>query len=513
MPPKVPIFDPQANDTFGLHLERLRNASLREYTLESKAAALMTTVMMMGHGSNDQVQIPLKPFRTLQETLKKSPSFRKMLEDPGIEDLVTRGDTVNMFKKFHELETQRMAELDRKYKRPEDKQVVKQDAELLKKAMEELKGSAGTAPTAGSPEIVRRGVLYTEMMKQLEYAQTLTEKGIQLSGEQTKNLITSIKAYNDGNRSLNKPGAKVGGEKRAEGFSASMTLLKQYMPAGEFNRYCNALNEQRGLADPRDPGYVIAEAFGPERVLTGAKTAKELAAENQKRMLTKEFSPEIAAEAVAIQQLSGKDPNKMLTPEAVRQQTKKLMEPGTAFMRLMEDERSMEEIKNLYALGEAAEVVGDLNKGVEKETEELQKELRERSRRHTVLTALGEIRRSTMRLNNGMPNNRYFTEQYLANILASEQLAAHAKGDEKITYKDFRERAEELRKEPAFKRLAERYIQDPAYRKRINDGLTADRSGKTLADAYLAEQPRQRERDQAQPQAQPRDAEVRQPGI
>ena len=495
--PREPIFGPQEYETYSQYKERLEDAGLDEYTPASKAAALMTTVMLMQHG-NKNARIHKQSFQAAKNALTKSPVFKQMMESPEGLRLIQRNDTDGLFKLLGERTAKRQQELDRKYKRSGDREVVAKDAELLKKSIESLKNTAGTAAATGSPEQERRGKLYQEMMKQLEHAQALAEKGIQLSGEQTKALISSVKADNDGGKQNVNPG----GERQAEGYEESMTLLKNYMPAARFNRYCNRLNASRQVQDPADPNYAAPEAFEPQRITAGARPAKELIADNRRR-LRAAFGTEAAAEALAIRQLSKGDPNKLISPEELERQTAKINQPGTAFMRAMTDPRSREELERLAEMGEADTVA-----------DELGKEILEESRWRVVAAAQGEINRSIRRLTGDTPLNRHFTTQYLANILAAEQLAVNAKGDETITNASFRERAEEMQKDPAFQRLAERYISNPAFRANMNRGLQRDHSALSLANAYkLEQQPLQARRDREQPQAQNQEQPELQPAL
>ena len=157
-------------------------------------------------------------------------------------------------------------------------------------------------------------------------------------------------------------------------------------------------------------------------------------------------------------------------------------------MRAVEDPRARQKFQELADTGETDEIVGELNR-----------EIMEEARWHVVAAAQGEINRSIRRLTSGGPLNRHFTEQYLANILASEQLAVGARGDEKITNGAFKARAEELQKDPAFQRLAQRYMDNPAFRENMNRGLLADRSALSLRNALeLERQPLQARYDQAQ---------------
>ena len=510
--PRERIFGPQEGETYRQHLTRLKQADLADYTAASKAASLMAAMMLMQHGGKNH-PVDREQFNKTRRMLEENKSFQKMMKDPRSEALVRKNDTTALIAALAQTETERRQELNKKYKRPEEPEVVAADAKLLKAAIDGLKESAGNAPAAGSPENERRGRLYAEMMKQLEHARSLTEKGLQLSGESTKALIGSVKAYNDGGTKHVLPG----GEKQAEGFVQSMALLKNYMPAADFNRYCRRMNTGRGIQNPANPDYAAPEAFEPQR-LAGSKTAKQLTAENQDK-IRDSFTLDVAAEALAIQQLSGGDPNRLISPEALTRQKGKLKQPGTAFMKVMADDKAWEDLRHLADMGEAEEVVSDLNKGIDREKErsyenarKMQQDMQEQARKTVVRSAQGEINRSITHLTNGTPNNRYFTEQYLANILASEQLAMNAKGGEKITNGAFRERAEQLRQDPAFQRLADRYINDAAYRENMNRGLLTDRSAQGLAAQYQMEkQPVQARRGPEQPVRQAQQVEQPQP--
>jgi hypothetical protein len=284
------------------------------------------------------------------------------------------------------------------------------------------------------------------------------------------------------------------------------------MPAKQFKNYCRQMNFSRGVQDPQNLNYVTPEAFAPERMTAGAQTAKELIARNREQ-IRDSFTLDTAAEALALRQLSGGDPNRLITQQELDAQKSRLKRPGTAFMKLMSDDKTREELRHLADMGESEEVVSDLTKGVEKLEDRMEKELREQSRKKVIRTAQGEINRSIRRLTNGSVNNRHFTQQYLANILAAEQLARNAKGDELITNGAFKARAEELQKDPAFQRLADRYTDDPVFRETMNKGLLRDRSAMSLANAYALEQQplrARRDREQDQPQAQEREP-VQQP--
>ena len=121
--PREPIFGPHNEETYKQYLERLQDADLNEYTPASKAAAMMTTVMLMQHG-NQNAPINKQSFTTAKKALLKSPVFKQMMRSPKGVELLQSNNTVGLFQLLGNLTTKRQQELDRKYKRPEDKQLV-----------------------------------------------------------------------------------------------------------------------------------------------------------------------------------------------------------------------------------------------------------------------------------------------------------------------------------------------------------------------------------------------------
>ena len=483
MPKKQRMFSPHDYETYNAYLNRVQEEVGEEYDPSSKAATLMATSFLISvNGGGNKIASRVKILRGRKQ-LMNHPAFKMMEKDGTIKEMVKKNlSPEELIRTWQVNEQKYQDQLAQKYGRPADEQILESDNQLLKSALESLNKKGETLPTTGSPEIEFRGKQFKEMVKQLEYAQTLAENGVQLDPEQTKKLIETVQQYNDGS----KKGTKSGGEKQAEGFTEVMTVLQNYMPAADFRRYCGRVNENRGIADPEHPDFAAPESFAPER-LGGSKTVKELMAEAHEAMRNN-FGSDTVARAVAIQQLSGGNPNKLLRPEEIDLQASKLNAPGSAFSRVMQDEKAMENLGHLAAMGERVEVMSDLGKELEKQTREIDREAKER----VVWAAQGQINRSIRTLTGGTPLNRYFTEQYLANILASEQVGMNPQGDEKLTNKGFRERAEKLQEDPAFQRLAQRYMNDPSFRKQVNDGLLADRSAGALAQELQNERKPQR---------------------
>ena len=88
--PREPIYGFHDYETYGQYLERVQDASLNDYTPESKAAALMTTVMLMQHGNRNKV-IDKDSFRAAKNALIRSPIFKKMVKDPEALEMIQIG--------------------------------------------------------------------------------------------------------------------------------------------------------------------------------------------------------------------------------------------------------------------------------------------------------------------------------------------------------------------------------------------------------------------------------------
>ena len=486
MPGKQKMFGPHDYENYNTYLNRVQEETSEEYDPASKAATLMATSFLISMNGGGNKRVNRHRIYLGRTQLMNHPVFKMMRKNGAIDRMVKNQNMTpeELIRAWQVNEQKYQDQMARRYGRPAEEQVLESDNRLLKKTLEELKKKGENLPVTGSPEIEFRGKQFKEMVKQLEYAQTLAENGVQLDPEQTKKLIDTVQRYNDGSKKSVKPG----GETKAEGYTEVMTVLQNYMPAAEFKAYCRRMNHSRGIASPAHPDYAAPESFTLDR-LDGSKTVKELMAEAHESMRNN-FGSDSVARAVAIQQLSGGDPNKLLRPEEIDVQAARLNAPGTAFSRVMQDEKAMENLSHLAVMGERAEVMSDLGKELEKQTREIDREAKMRVAR----AAQGQINRSIRALTGDAPRNRYFTEQYLANILASEQMGMNPKGDEKLTIGAFRERAEKLREDPAFQRLAQRYMDDPGYRRKVNDGLLRDRSAGELARELQQErQPRRRQ--------------------
>ena len=260
------IFGPHEKETYRQYMERLKGD---ESLTRSRAAALMATSMMMQGKANQPVD--REQLHTLSRRLQKLPAFQRMMQDTKTVGLLRSGNGNGLVTLLADKETERQRSFER-YQRP--KEFVGEDARFLKTAVDSLK----QRPPAekDSPEGKQREKHYREVLKRLEQARELSEKGVQLSGEKTKALIQAVKNYNDaGKKDL------PGGVKEAEGSMEAMCVLSRYMPEKEFRSYCKRMNKAQGAASKSNPRHADPEAYPAGRLTGEAKTAGELFAESK----------------------------------------------------------------------------------------------------------------------------------------------------------------------------------------------------------------------------------------
>ena len=464
MPQEERIFGPHEGETYRQYRERLRDD---ESLTASRAAALMATAMLMKGRANKPMD--REAFYDASKKLQSQSSFRRMMKDLKATALLQNGDAAGLLGLFAEKEAERQRSFAR-YQRPTE--YVRGDAQILDAALARLESSP---PGTQTPEERRREPFYREMMKRLRQAKTLADDGIQLTGEQTKELVGVCMAYHDAGKKY-----LPGGEREAHGKTEVMCVLSRYLPEKEFRSYCRRINKAHGDLKPAEQGYTDPEAYPPDRLTGGARTAEEWYAQSRER-LTKQFSPEGCAEAAALQKLSSGNPQKVIRQEELDREIARFSAPTSALSRVLRDETAREALVRLSTEGR---------------TEELGTELLTAARKHSARAAQWQVNRSVRALTSG-PVNTYAAAENLANILAARALAAGGDAGEMLTNDAFRARAERLRADPAFQRLADRYSADPAFRREINRGLSADGKATALAEAYQKEKAPVREREAA----------------
>ncbi len=459
------IFGPHDGETYGHYLRRL----VDDPTMNpAKAAAMMSTAMVMQGKMNANRPVDREQLFQLQNTIRQQPAFELMRKSGDMNRLMRQGDSIGLIECMADKENQRQQAFQ-KYVRP--REFIGADADFLNTVTEKLRAKKPSQAPDGQagvqdPNLERQTKLYEEMMKRLEAARSKAERGVQLTGEETKNLITAVKAYNDGGT-----GARPGVEKPREGDIEAMCLLGRYMPAQEFRSYCRQINRGRNLSNPAQQGYAHPDYFASDRITGTAMTAGERMKRSREHLM-KSFSATSCAEAVAIRKLSEGNPNRLIRQEELDKETLRLLSPGTAFMRAMKDDATRENMAKLAAAGGASKLGSDLMRS---------------ARVHMINSAQWQVNRSIRALTDGGPMNEYFTSRHLANVLAARELATSRDPGENITAGSFRERAEKLQEDPAFLQLAARYVHDPVFRRQMNRSLAVD-NGQALANALRREQ-------------------------
>ncbi len=106
---------------------------------------------------------------------------------------------------------------------------------------------------------------------------------------------------------------------------------------------------------------------------------------------------------------------------------------------------------------------------------------------------------------NGGNLNRHFTAENLAAIYTAHELASQAEAGAKIDKEAFEASKEQMMEDLLFRKMVDRYCDDPEYKARINKDLSLDGSGSILALEYhkLKNPQPVRRPEQAQPQPQP----------
>ena len=460
--------------TYIHYVGQLKKAEFKESTV----AHLIACAVMMQR--DPHAPVDRKGTVELAAKMTKQPAFALLMADPNAKKLKEAGNGLALIEMLAAKENERKAEMN-KYTRPDE--YAYEDSLFLTAVKEQLKEAEGVTP--GAPRKTKKGKLFNEMMKQIEHAEELTTKGIQISGDDTRKLIDAVKKYNDGGSAV------PGGTKKAAGGTEAMCILKRYMPVDEYQNYCSRINAR--IKRKIDP-----EAF-TERRLYG----QDLSVAEQKKQsmldLQKDLTLENCAALVACATTTPK--NGLIDSEEYEKQKAKLLEDGSAFRKAMADPEMQKKVAGMVNGGSKAnQIITEINSNA---MDRLGK------------SAQWHFNRSRNALLNGRVNT-YFAGEHLSNIMALHQFSLSANLSDKMTNRSFAERAEIIRNDPVFKRMADRYAGDPEYRRHINNKLREDGTGISLSEEYgrvqrsmrRSKQPEaqnngQHEQQQPQQQAQP----------
>ncbi len=462
----------------GTYLHYVGELKKAEFTEDTVARMIACAVMMQ---RDPNAPIDRRGTADLAEKIVRQPAFLRLMIDPNAKKLKEAGNGLALIEMLAVKENERKADMDR-FVRPEE--YAYEDSLFLTAVKEQLMEAEGVTP--GAPRKSKKGRLFKEMMKQIEHAEELTTKGIQISGDDTRKLIDAVKKYNDGGSAI------PGGAKKAPGGTEAMCILKRYMPVDEYLSYCSRINAR--LKHKIDP-----ESF-TERRLYGQDLSVSALKKQCRKDLENDFTLENCAALVACATTAPK--NGLIDADEYEKQKAKLLEDGSAFRRAMADEKVQNRIAVMMTGGRKSnDIISEINTA---------------SMDRLGKSAQWHFNRSRNALLGGRVNT-YFAGEHLSNILALHQFSLSANLCDKVTNKSFAERAEIIRNDPVFRRMADRYAGDPEYRRHINNKLREDGTGITLSEEYGRvqrsmrrsrqpeaqndHQPEQREQLQAQPGA------------
>ena len=437
----------QPGETWGQYVDRLRSGPMDG----SHMAGILSAMTLMRN--TPEALANGKLLEPLSERLLRNPSFALLTKDRKAQELAAEGRGAELLPMLAEKQRLRRQAMDRMGR---SAQQAPAEAEFLQTALHAMKDGAAAK---GAPMKERERLRFQEMIRRMEYAQSLAEKGIALDGKTARELTAAVRNYNDGGKKI------PGGKKEAAASRAAMCVLKHYLPEQEFNSYCADINAARGLEkQPSHPSYADPQAYSREVLQGSARPAKELMAA-ARQQLTKGMTLDGCAAAAAIQKLSGGNPNTPISQQRLQTEIGRMKSPGSAFLRAMEDGASRGSFAALASQGQAAKLGSSILRA---------------SKTHSIRAAQWQINQSVKGLAAGGPQ----AEGHLAGILAARSLAAESDPGQQITNKAFQGRAQQIRSSPEFAKLAARYRQEPAFRNGINRGISDGDGGKRLMEEY-----------------------------
>lgn len=439
------------------YIERLRSGP----TLgASEIAGIMCATVLMGKDPDDPVRGRM--LDALSERLTKQGSFRRLVRDPEALTHARAGRGAEMIVLMGEKKRQLDAERAR-YQR--DNSQVKDDALFLKAAQRSMKDSfAACSPVQRERELQR----YMEMMKRMDYARSLAEKGIPLDGKTSRELAQAVKHYNDG-------GSKTpGGKKQAAASKEALCVLNRIMPEDEYKQYCSSINQAHNAQSPAHRRHVNPAAYNEALLNGGARSAKDLMLASQ-RQLSRGMTVDGCATAAAIMQLSKGNPNAIIRRDALEAEIKKMKTPGSAFLRAMADDKARSKFTELAAKGNGAA---------------LGKSVIQVSKEHSIRSAQWQVNQSVKQ---GSKDPSGVSVDKLATILAAREMAVNANVSQGISNSAFKVKTEQIKSSPSFASLASQYRNDPSMRSRVNAGLSSGDGGKALEQEYQKMNTKQKE--------------------
>lgn len=233
-----------------------------------------------------------------------------------------------------------------------------------------------------------------------------------------------------------------------------------------------------------------AESFNSDRMNGKVFTAEELKNQAKNRLRVR-FTEDSCAQLMAVRNLSKGKNGAMITPEALEKEKARLMQGGSAFRRAMSSSAEREEYKKMAEKGQ----ISDLTEALRKST-----------RNHAVGASQFRLNRAANALTEG-PVNKHFASQYLSEILLAHEISTKMDPGLRTSNQGFAAGAEQIRKDPAFGQLVDKYMTDEVFRNRMNKDLQLDKTGGMLALEYhkmkAPAKQAEAQQNEAQPQPQP----------
>ena len=453
----------QAGETWRQYIKRLR---LSPAVGPSQLAGVMAATVLMG--KNPDAPANGRMLEALSDRLTRQSSFRRLSRNPEALRLARNGKGAELIVRMGEIK-RREDEMIRKYDRSSYQ--VKDDAIMLETAMKSMQDSFATQSAVQKERESKR---FAEMIKRMEYARGLAEKGIPMDGKTARELAQVVQRYNDGN------GKTPGGKQQAAASKEAMSVLSYLMPQEEFSAYCDNINRAHKAESPSHHRHVEPKNYGMDVLNGNAGSARELMAASQ-RQLDRGLTVDGCAAVTAIMTLSKGNPNAIIRKDQLETEVKRLKQPGTAFLRSMGDEKARERYSQLASDGKAAA---------------LSKSIIQDSKAHSVRAAqwqMNQAVKSTGKADSGL------SEDKLAAILAAREMAMSAGPDKNITNRAFQVRTEQIRSSAGFSALATQYRNDSNTRNKINQGLASGDGGKALEEEYKKVNSPQKERQAEAP--------------
>lgn len=467
----------QTGESYREYMRRL--SKTKDITDLGVAAMIATTTLMKSNPAWDQ-QVDEHAVSVLAKEISRQTAFKQMLRtSKDLELLVSNRMGTELCEELAKTQRAYEAEME-PYQRKLDRQSRERDYEFAqsgKKWLEKLENENKPKDGAEPERNIRQEYFRTrfvfegtgEATRPAEYNVPKPEECIQ--------LITETRRRIDGEGNV--PG---GGDLSEDEFTFNMCLLHQYMPPKNFEDYCKRINAHREKK-------IVPEDYNMERMTGAKKKAEEWNKEREERLNkawkeNKTIDREALAEALAVRQLSRGKSDVFVHERDIQAMKQKLLAPGSAFHRALKDPGEItKELENGHSLDNIVLMTRAEQKG------------------HALGAAQWQINRSVRVISE--PCTPSLRTEHLANIIAARELAAKKiDGTEPLYNAGFRERSMQIRNDPAFKRLADKFNNDPQFRAEVNRKLKEDDKATELENQYLKmqlkEQTYAKERDERQ---------------